>query len=707
MTRTNSVAVQNNFSKGLITEATGLAFPENACTETYNCIFNHFGKVERRLGFDFEDGFTDDAETLDNRVIVTYLWENVASEGDITFVVAQVGNVLKFYRVGAGALSAGLHGTEIDLLSHDSGVGSVASLECQFSSGNGQLFVTGRRINTFRVEYDVDTDALSASTITIQIRDFEGDPADTEAVTTRVTSTVAGLDANHRYNLENIGWTATTLAAWDTAQTTMPSLADVPWYFKATSEPGTAMDFSLDDNPVTGNSPAPKGHFIYSVYDVDRSTNVAGATDFEIALDRVTTSAFFAGRVFYSGLQAPMHSSRIYFSQIIEEETQYGKCYQTNDPTSETLFDLLPSDGGVIDILEAGTILKMVPVLNALVVFATNGIWTITGNQGIGFTANDYSINKISSLTNTSVSSFVDVEGMPFWWNLEGIYTIQLDPQSKAMNVVSITDQSIRSFFLDIPPGSKQFAKGTYDQFSKTIVWVYRSTVPELLTEKYAYDRVLNFNLLNRAFYPWTVTGFEDNIRLHGVVSVFGQGGESVPNEVVDGADNVIDGTDNVIVFGSDISSVATTVVKYLTSHDHDAGESLTWSETLNDMYVDWASETDVTDGTYDSYFVTGYIVRGQASRKFQQNYVNIYSDNDVDTSFVIRGQWDFANASGSNRWSQPQTLTVPAGDFDYKGRRVKIRGHGKACQIRINSNENDPFHLIGWSVFETGNQWV
>ena len=49
--------LENNFTRGLITEATGLNFPENACTETYNCVFHENARVERRLGFDYEDGF--------------------------------------------------------------------------------------------------------------------------------------------------------------------------------------------------------------------------------------------------------------------------------------------------------------------------------------------------------------------------------------------------------------------------------------------------------------------------------------------------------------------------------------------------------------------------------------------------------------------------------------------------------------------------
>jgi hypothetical protein len=41
----NQVFVENSFINGLITEATGLNFPEKAVTETSDCIFDIDGSV--------------------------------------------------------------------------------------------------------------------------------------------------------------------------------------------------------------------------------------------------------------------------------------------------------------------------------------------------------------------------------------------------------------------------------------------------------------------------------------------------------------------------------------------------------------------------------------------------------------------------------------------------------------------------------------
>jgi hypothetical protein len=335
-------------------------------------------------------------------------------------------------------------------------------------------------------------------------------------------------------------------------------------------------------------------------------------------------------------------------------------------------------------------------------VFCSNGVWALTGSQGIGFTASDYSVNKISAVANISHHSFVDVEGTPFWWNLEGIYTLTLDPQSNAMRVVSITDPTIRTFFLDLPSESKQYARGVYDQFTKRVQWIFRSTEAPSFNERYVYDRLLNYDIISKAFYPWSMNS--DNVKIRGITNVFGSAGEFVNSQVVRGADIVVRGSDNVVAFIADSISTTISVIKYLVSYN-DGANRVTFAENNDETYLDWGSFDEGEE--YDSYFVTGYIVRGGAIRKFQQNYINVISENDVDSSYKIRGQWNYSVAADTGKWSTAQVFNIFADSFQYKPNRIKLRGHGLACQFRIENNSNNPFNLIGWSVFETGNQWI
>ncbi len=722
MPRTQNITVQNNFIKGLITEATALTYPENSCQDTDNCEFDRTGIVSRRPRFDFEDNWSEEALSITNRAITTYLWKNVAGEGDLSFLVYQNGNTLHFYRTtGDSPLSGNKHADTIALTAHvPAGITTVASLECQFASGNGLLFVTNPNVESFYVEYDIDTDTLTATEITLRARDFEGDITDALEDDDRPTSTKAALTAAHRYNLLNQGWKDSQLTDWDTNQTTMPSNADVNWYFKDADDKFDFTATSKVDHVAIGNSKAPRGHFKFNIYDFDRNSKFSGATSYEIATDRVSTCAFYAGRVWYSGLQYPKHTSKIYFSQIVETSDQYGKCFQTNDPTSEKLFDLLPSDGGVIDLIEAGPIIKMVPVLNSLMVFSTNGIWAITGSQGTGFAANDYTINKISSIASISPSSFIDVDGLPLWWNIEGIYAITAE--DKGFKVSSLTDLTIKTFYQEIPLESKKLARGTYDAEAGKIQWIYRSTASEDFEDKYIFDRLLNFSTITQAFFPWSMD--TTTVHVHAINNITGVGGSFEETNVIATADTVQDGSDDVVAFLAATGGV-TSVTKYLVGYVNSGANQITFAESREDdplVHTDWVSSDDV-GVDYDSYFVTGHYVHGQGNRDFQENYLTLHIKNMTEdeyeeaggalsptsytNSFLIRGRWGFAGTGSTGRWSTAQTVSTNPDDFEYKPKRVKIRGHGLACQLEVNSVSHYPFNIAGWSVFESANRWV
>src|SRR6185369_5168519 len=116
MPRQAGVGLDNSFIKGLITEATGLNFPENACTDTLNCRFNQTGLINRRKGFNFELQHDEHLVDRDGKIIIEYVWKAVAGTGNINFVVTQIGSEIFFYEVDpSSALSPGLKSFSIDL----------------------------------------------------------------------------------------------------------------------------------------------------------------------------------------------------------------------------------------------------------------------------------------------------------------------------------------------------------------------------------------------------------------------------------------------------------------------------------------------------------------------------------------------------------------------------------------------------------------
>ena len=716
----SAVTVENDFSKGLITEATGLNFPEGACTETYDCEFDFVGGVRRRFGFDFERSYSTKAIDRTNVVVNSYLWKNVAGDGNVTVMVLQVGDTLYFYETNTtGNYSGGAVSSTVTL-TPVSGASStqVKLVEAQFCDGNGYLFVTHQYMDPIRVSYNATTHTASSSSITLQIRDFEGDLDDPETITSRPTSTLAGLNIHHAYNLYNQGWTTTNLTAWDTAQTTMPSNADVMWAFKDSSGNFDATSASIA-RITAGNTPAPKGHFILTLSNQDRSavSGVAGITAVTTDIQRPSTAAFFAGRLFYAGVNYLGFNTKIYFSQLIERLDQYGMCYQVNDPSAEDLFDLLPSDGGVIAIPDAGTIYKLFTVPGGLVVFAHRGVWLITGSSSIGFTATDYVVIKISNIETLTASSFVNVQGYPAWWNAEGIYIMTDNADNTAPSpgssggrlpiVQSLTDHKIRDFYRAIPLSAKRLARGFYHNLDGHIRWVYRSNVvSDTVSLQYEFDRVLSFNTLTGAWYPWTIS--DSAVRVNGIISSDLLSRSVTSQDVIDGADNVLDGSDQVVAF-TEAGTRDPYFDKYIVSYPDSGTYKFTFADKISSDFRDWTTYDNI-GVDYTSYLITGYRIKGNAINKFRNNWVRIFSnlsDIGVDsTQYYFHSIWDYATTgTGTGRWSVRQLITHNDPNYSVKTARVKVRGQGIVLQFRIQSVSGQPFNIIGWSALQSANQ--
>lgn len=718
MPRQAGVVVDNDLTKGLITEATGLNFPENACTDTINCVFDEISRVTRRKGFDYEVGFVNKTIDRDDSAVVQYLWKNVGGNGSISFVVIQVGLTLYFYEItGAGALSTGALVSTVNLASFAvSGAPSAIGTECAFTNGLGYLFVTNQYLDPFFVSYNSVTQTFTATRISLEIRDFEGvdDGLDVE-------NRPSTLSNAHKYNLYNQGWyitalygassgsssgTANVLTAWDSLVTAFPANSDVWWLFKGPENDGTNPEVFRPGKYLNvfaiGNSPAPKGHYVLNLHRQDRSSDsgVSGIPVVSSGTDRVSTNAFFAGRVFYSGLSQDKFVGKVYFSQIIERNTQFGQCYQVNDPTSEQNSDLLPSDGGVIAIAEAGRVLKMVAIGNSLLVWATNGVWAIMGSEGLGFTASDYSVRKIASTATLSASSFVDVQGIPMWWNSDGIYTVAAQDGVGGFQLQNISDPKIKTFLDDIPLESKSSAKGAYNAYDKTVQWVYRSVASTTTTNKYEFDRALILNVVSGAFFPWTISA--SNIKVSGISVVEGYGSTYSNETVVDNNGvTVTTGAGAVEVQVLD-ASVFAPIFKYIVSSPSGATYLFTFAEANNDSLFDWVTSGDIVD--YDSNFTLGFKIHGEGIRKWQPTYLKVYVNNEQLTTFDVQGLWDYATSGNTGRWSSVQRKSFSDTRYSTVSNRIKVRGHGKALQIKIMSVSGEPFDIIGFSTFETGN---
>lgn len=719
MARAAGAKVERTFAKGLITEATGLNFPKDSCTDTVNCVFDEKGRITRRLGFEYEGGFEQDTYNRAGGVVAEYYWENAGATGVVNLVVVQIKNMLYFYKENLTAsLSASNTSLSINLNTYAAGsTTDIPLYNCQFTTISGKLFVSHPLCDPFYIVYVDSGPSVTGTAITIKVRDLVGDPADTlyNDATTRPTATTGTVGSAHMYNLYNQGWaqsvrtvapsTANPVTFWDSVLTTIPSNGDVWFLYKDEDELFDPADWS--NRTSVGNTLAPKGYYILNAFDTNRVSlsGFAGVTEDTSNDIRPSAIAAYAGRMWYAGVNAEGYSQNLYYSQIIVKGDEYGFCYQANDPTSEVANDLLATDGGVISIPEIGTIIKLFTMQNNLVIFGTGGVWLISGSQGVGFNANDYSVTKISSTPSLSSLSFVDVYGTPLWWNTDGIYTLQADQISGETAAKSLTDTTIRSHLDAIHPTQKKYVKGAFNKYNKTVQWLYRSENTADLEETFQYDRILVLNTLNGSFFPWTLPN--SNPTINGIIVTRGPSSGTVTEAVVDSlGDPVLTLADEAITVEAYTALNPNYSFRYLVSDKTGASTfDTTWAQTINATYKDWGE--DVTEIDYDSYFYTSYELDGDAQRFFQSNYIVVYLDAVSDGSCFLEPWWEYTTSSSSARVGNPQQIYPTASGFSTLQKRLKLRGKGRSAQLKFTAESGKPFSIVGWSTWSTQNSGI
>jgi hypothetical protein len=417
------------------------------------------------------------------------------------------------------------------------------------------------------------------------------------------------------------------------------------------------------------------GFGVTSVGEINFYTIDISGEELPITYERPSNVAFYAGRAWYAGINGLDLNNTIFFSQIIEKNDQYGKCYQNNDPTSEDYPELLATDGGYVKIPDVATITHIGAYSNALLVFATNGVWAISGSNKQYFTANNYGVRKISGIGTSANLSFVDVKGLPVWWGESGIYTIKYDPNYDAYEVVSLTDDTIFSFINDIPPYNRTFVKGVYHTDSEQVTWLYNDTSSLTANTVFTYNKILRLNVLSKAFWPQTISTSADLPVVRG------------------------------IVLAKTPSDLKTARVKYIVEFTETSVTDVTFAEQFSTDYLDWTSYGVDGEIDYDSYFITGYMIDGQAQRFVQSNYVMVYMNSITDSSCFMQGIFDWTTNSSDGKFSTAQQIYSPRVNTQtLKHRRLKVRGKGKALQLHFYSETGKPFDIVGWSIWKTMN---
>lgn len=471
------------------------------------------------------------------------------------------------------------------------------------------------------------------------------------------------------------------------------------------------------DKTFTGNTRAPRGHYILNAFTKNRS-QVSGIADLpsENKNYRANATCFFSGRVWWAG------GDKVYYSQIIDNKGKAGLCYQEADPTSEDISDLIDSDGGVVPIAEARNIVRLIPMSSGVMIFATNGLWFVHSGDS-SFAATALTLDKVSAIGTQNPNSIVPVGDTIYWWSEVGIHALeqangQFGPVPGKFGNTNIAEQTIQTRYNEIPEVAKKTAKGIYDPKTNVVQWLYSSDATYN-----SYDQILCFDATLQAFYPWAVSQYEDPIVGPKVVGAYLDTAMLTTGITEDITDNDLEvvttiSLDNVqsLVYNTTVEDRPTNI-HYLTG----VGGELTFSQFTNREFVDWEAFDD--EGLpYVSFMETGYELLEDAMRKKQTVRVFVHfrrTEDDVSSppsSCKMRTKWDWSANSHSNKWSReieayrPKTMRLPTtadleSGFPVVVSNNKVRGSGKAIQFRFsNAERGQNFDLLGWSVAYVGN---
>ena len=768
----------NSFIKGLITESSPLTYPENASLDEDNFVLNRDGSRSRRLGMEYEDDYIlRNLGVVDVEKISFHEWKISGGE-ELSIGVVRAYNKLWFFNMLDRSPSTTILNGGSALT-----IPFLASSEISTAVINNAFIVVSQDLPyPVRLSYDSDADTVDQKAYTVLVRDIWGVE---DGLIENERPTVISKTHKYNLRNQGWTTTVQSTCGIDAIDCTKvvegvyPSNADV-WTYGKVADSSSANYQKYAPEEMFRNmhdfSIAPKGKHIIDVfnrgasrqtaslinvsaipitsayprsmmgsalagaiYQIQSRVSAASVIPVDVTQDlpidqetgAFTAVASYAGRIFYSGVRtalvdgdskSPNYSGYVFFTQTVVNEDKLMRCYQEADPTSEEISDIIDTDGGTIQITDAINIVALIPTKSALLVFAENGVWSISGGKG-NFSATEYEQYKVSSIGCKNRHSIVAVNNEVFYWAKGGIFRIVFDDMDGGLKSENISLTSIQTLYNDIPDIAKEFAKGVLEERENKIRWIYNDEVTYNGESKYNREIILDLTL--GAFYTNTIDS--NTVYIADFIKIPDYAESQTVDEVVVGTDIVL------------VTSLDEVVVDRIDFTQREGGFSylavnpttlqFTFAKYKDSTFKDWTVATGGVN--YTSYLITGYDIFGEIMRKKNVPYILFYFDRTEDgyevdgsgnlilsnpSSCIVQAQWNWANSINSGKWGssfQAYRLLrnyIPSGvgdTFDYGDRVIvtknRLRGSGRALSLKITSEEGKDMKLLGWAMTVTG----
>jgi hypothetical protein len=367
------------------------------------------------------------------------------------------------------------------------------------------------------------------------------------------------------------------------------------------------------------------------------------------------------GRVFYGS------QGRVYFSQVIVDDfSLIGKCFQRNDPIAEDASDILDTDGGEILIQDAGDIKALEPFKAGVLVFCDNGVWYISGTTDAGFSATSYAVSKISPYVLYAKRTIVPMRDVVLFAGRESCYVIQEAALGQA-TVESLTERTIQSYWKTfIQPETH----ATYDELLGRVHFVNPGLVGSVLI----FDSKLS------SWHPWDLNVDTGTITRSAVGAVYNdtQGRVLYAHQVGSAVEFSTQEAGSLLDFGEGVySSYLVTQPETVQNFTRNKGVPL-----MTAMFRRTENQITGYNGTYQFDTPSSCLV----SLKFDWDQSKTTTPREAYRALPL----------GYVASTIPQTLQLRNEIITFKD---KIRGVGRAVQVRFESTGENRLDLYGYSM--------
>jgi len=352
--------------------------------------------------------------------------------------------------------------------------------------------------------------------------------------------------------------------------------------------------------------------------------------------ERPSVVASHDGHVFWAGINNSAYADTVFFGQLGTKPSVWGRCYQQNDPTDPDLNEIGPADGGVIIIPNMGTVTEALSTRSGLLLFTDHGVWEISGGRRGVFTADGYSVRKITDAEANSPYSIVEVDQSVLYTGPKGIHMLSPNQYTDELEETNISDPLIRTLWNNIHHHNKARVQACYDDAQKRVIFLYDD---DNCTNANQYNRAIILDMVSGGYFRY---GFNTDAT-KGIVACLAITDADNPN--------------------------TNSKVKYFTPY---TATSLRVCDMYQGDYIDF-------DGAEmpSAYMLTGYGYIGDHQRRRQAPIVTCYSKR-TETGYTFNdGFQGFVSAGAdgiSSVWVEGKDLSIN-GNEAFNGFTMKPDG--------------------------------